>query len=488
MADIDKAIPKEGMDKEELLAQMAAMRDKDVDWAGGRVWSLVFHQSDEHTEFLKKAHGLFFDGNALNPMAFKSLKTFESDVVRMTANLLHGDRNVVGTLTSGGTESILLAVKTYRDRARKRSPHIRKPEIVVPISGHVAFDKAGEYFDVKIVHVPVTKEYMVDLNAVSNAITGNTIAVVGSAPCYPYGTVDPIEALGALAQKHGIGCHVDACVGGFFLPFMEKAGYATPQFDYRVPGVTSISADVHKYGYAAKGASTITYRSMDYLRHQFFTYVDFPGGVYASPSLPGTRPGGTIAAAWAALHAIGERGYMDNTRVVMDTTRRLREGVGAIEELEVLGDPPMSLFAYQSVDRKVNIYAVADVMERRGWHIDRQQKPASMHHMVNPTHAAVVDEYLADLREAVAYVRTHPDASLSGSAPTYGLMFKAPVRGLVKKNVLQMMEAMYGAAGDMPELGPGPEVAEDGNAVLTAPPGVPKPIFWAMKLWRRLRG
>lgn len=486
MADPTKTIPERGVDKEEILRQMWALREGDVNWEEGRTWSLVFHQSDEHTEFLKKAHNLFFDENALNPMAFQSLKTFEADVVRMTANLLHGDENVVGTMTSGGTESIMLAVRTYRDRARERSPQIRTPEIIVADSVHVSFDKAGEYFDVRMVHVPVDKNYVVDVDAMARRINRNTIAVVGSAPCYPYGTIDPIDKLAALAEQHGIGCHVDACVGGFFLPFLEQLGHEVPPFDYRVPGVTSISADVHKYGYAAKGASTITYRSMDYLRHQFFVSVDWPGGVFASPSMPGTRPGGTIAAAWAALHAMGQDGYIENARKVMVITKQLQDGINDIAELEVVGKPPMSLFAYQSADRRVNIYAVADVMERSGWHMDRQQKPAALHHMVNPNHAEVTNQYLDDLRDAVAYVKAHPDAPLSGSAPTYGLMFKAPLRGMIRKNVLQMVEAMYSAEGEMPQL----SAADRGEGAAgspTAPPGIPKPVFWVMKLWHRLR-
>ncbi|MDQ1256216.1 MAG: sphinganine-phosphate aldolase [Candidatus Hydrogenedentes bacterium] len=487
MADPDKTLPEQGVGRDEILDRMNALRVGDADWQSARTWSLVFHHSDEHTAFLKQAHNLFFDENGLNPMAFKSLKTFESDVVRMTANLFHGGREAVGTMTSGGTESIMLAVRTYRDRARDKSPRIKAPEIVVPDSVHVAFDKAGKYFDVKIVHVPVDARCAVDVEAVKRRINRNTIAVVGSAPCYPYGVVDPIPELAELAREHGIGCHVDACVGGFFLPFLEALGYDTPRFDFRLPGVTSISADLHKYGYSAKGASTITYRSMDYLRYQFFVYVDFPGGVFASPSMPGTRPGGNIAAAWADMHALGREGYIDNVRNVMAVTKKLREGIEAISGLAIVGQPHMSLMAYESKDKKVNIYAVGDFLERRGWHVDRQQKPASLHLMVNPNHAPVADKYLSDLREAVEYVKAHPNAALSGSAPAYGLMSNVPLRGLVKKNVLQMMEAMYSAEGTMPDLG-NVEMSEDGEPTsLAAPPGVPKLVFWLMKLWSRFR-
>ncbi len=483
MIDPEKSIPEQGISHEALLEQMEALRAQDINYRENKAFSLVFHQGDEHTEFLKQAYTLFFEENGLNPMAFRSLRTFEHEVVRMTANLHHGDKNVVGTMTTGGTESIMLAIRTYRDRARKKQPHIRRPEIIVPESAHVAFHKAGKYFDVAMVVAPLAGDFRVDMRAVEKRISKNTIALVGSAPNYPNGQIDDIEALGALAQEHGIGLHVDACIGGFFLPWAQRLGHPIPPWDYRVPGVTSISADLHKYGYAAKGASTITYRSMDYLRHQFFVYVDWSGGVFASPSLPGTRPGGSIAAAWAALHAMGADGYSENARTVMETAKRFREGIAAIPELAILGDPPVGIMAYRAVDKKVNIYAVADQLDKKGWHIDRQQKPASLHFMINPGHAQIVDTYLADLREAVDYVKQHPEASAAGSAPTYGLIAKAPVRGLVTKNVLAMMEEMYGPEGKAPDLGT-PQELEGAEDADDAPPpanAVPAPLLWFLR-------
>jgi len=470
MPDNDAIIPKRGIDKDELLEQMKALRDQDVRWEDNRAFSLVYHQSGEHTEFLKKAHALFFEGNGLNPMAFTSLRTFEHEAIRMTANLLHGGPEAVGTLTSGGTESIMLAVRTYRDRARKVTPWIKYPEMVVPLSVHVAFEKAGKYFDVKMVHAPLDKDFRVNVKAVARRITPNTIALVGSAPNYPSGAIDPIEDLAALALDHGIPMHVDACIGGFFLPWAERLGYPVPAFDFRVPGVTSVSADLHKYGYAAKGASSITYRSMDYLRHQIFVYVDWPGGLFASPSMPGTRPGGTIAAAWAALKAMGEDGYLSNAQNVMNITQRFKEGINAIDGLRVLGDPPIGVMAYTTTQRRLNCFAIADCLERKGWHIDRQQKPSCIHLMLNPGHGLIVDEYLADLQEAVDYVRAHPKAVVSGSAPAYGLIANAPLRGMVEKNVRKMAEALFGAEGALPDLD-----ADDGGG------GVPGPLLAAMR-------
>ena len=444
--------PEEGMDHETVLHAMRTLRDDDIKWHDNRAFSLVFHKSDEHGNFLKEAHNMFSEGNGLNPMAFASLRTFEHEVIRMTADLLNGDDETVGAMTSGGTESIMLAVKTYRDRARKVMPWIKKPEIIIPDSAHVAFNKAGKYFDVSMIPAPLNKDFRVDVGAVKRLITPNTIALVGSAPDCPSGVIDPIQDLAILAEKHGIGLHVDCCIGGFLLPFLEELGCAIPPFDFRIPGVTSISADLHKYGYAAKGASTILYRSMDYMRYQFFICVDWPGGIYASPSMPGTRPGGTIAAAWATLKTMGRSGYLENARVVMDTTRRFTEGINAIPGLKVLGNPPASVFAYTTTDPDLNCYVVADFMAERGWHIDRQQKPASIHLMINPGHATIVDAYLADLGAAVAFNRENPDAAVSGSAPAYGLIANAPARSLVAGNVLKMMEDLYSAKGTLPQL------------------------------------
>jgi len=318
----DVRIPSEGIDREEVLARMREYREADIDWRSAKAWSLVYHLGDEHSEFLKKAHNLFFSENALNPVAFRSLKRFEAEVIRMTANLFHGDAEVVGTMTSGGTESLLLTVQTYRDKARA-DRGVFQPEIVIPTSGHAAFDKAGHYFGVKVVHTPVGDDFRANVKAMEKRINANTILLVGSAPSYPHGVIDPIEDLAALARKHKIGLHVDACLGGFLVPFVEKLGYPIPPFDFRVPGVTSMSADVHKYGYGAKGASTVMYRGMDILKHQFFICGDWPGGVYVSATMPGTRPGGPIAAAWAAMRSIGMTGYLENAKLLMDTTRRL---------------------------------------------------------------------------------------------------------------------------------------------------------------------
>ena len=445
-------IPAAGEDKEELLEEMQRFRENDADWKAGKTWSLVYYAGEEHYEFLKKAHNLFFSENALNPMAFQSLKRFESEVVQMTCSMLHGPENAVGTKTSGGTESILMAVKAYRDRARKKKPWILRPEMVIPSTLHVAFYKAAHYFNIKTKVIPFGDDYRADVKAMKKAIGPNTIMLAASAPQYPHGVVDPIEEIGAIAHAKGIPLHVDGCFGGFMLPWLEKLGLDVPTWDYRVPGVTSISADVHKYGYAAKGASVITYRDMEYMKHQFFVETKWCGGVYASPSMPGTRPGGTIAAAWAALMSMGEDGYMTLAKEALEATKLMRAGVSQIDGLKVLGALNSTVCTWASDSEDVDLYAVADQMAEKGWNTDRQQNPACVHCTVNAHNKSIVPDYLADLEEAVAYVRAHPELKNEGEAAMYGLMAKVPVKGLVQHSVRKVMEGMYSPSGEVPDL------------------------------------
>ncbi len=448
-----KTIPENGLDHNDILDEMRGYGKGDVNYRDSKTWSLVYHLNDEHTDFLKQAYGLYFSENGLNPMAFQSLKRFETDIINMTAQMLYGDKKTVGTLTSGGTESCLLPVLTYRDMAKAKRKLPFKPEMIAPESIHVAWSKAAKYFGVKIIYAPLKSDFRVDVEAVRKLINRRTIMLVGSAPSYPHGVIDPIEELSSVALQYDLPLHVDSCLGGFLLPFIEKNGGAVPPFDFRVPGVTSISADVHKYGFAAKGASTVLYRDMKYMKHQFFVHEDWPGGVFASPALLGTRPGGAFAAAWAALHALGESGYRENAKQIMDITRSLQKGIKAIDGLKVLGQPDMSVFAYGSTDEQVNIFAVGDQMESKGWQIDRLQKPEALHVMVVPGHSRIIDDYLTDLAQAVEFVRSKPELASKGNAAMYGMIANLPFRGMIKKEVMKMMEGMYSSRGQMPMSG-----------------------------------
>ncbi len=441
----------------EILEELESFRQGDADWRGGKVWSLVYHAGDEFSAFLKKAHNLYFSENALNPMAFKSLRRMEAEVVRMTASMLHGGPEAVGTMTTGGTESILMAVKAYRERGKKRG--ISRPELVMPETAHVAFEKAAHYFQVKLKKAPVRRDFRVDVDAMRRLVTKNTVMLVGSAPQYPQGVLDPIEEIAALATGRGVPLHVDSCIGGFVLPFLEQLGRPIPRWDFRVPGVTSISADVHKYGFSPKGASVVVYRSMDYLKHQFFISTDWSGGVYASATMPGTRPGGCISAAWAAMVGMGESGYLEHTRRAIEAHEALRRGIDAIPGITVLGEPDSTLLAWAAEgwdtgNPQVDVYAVAEELSARGWTVDRQQHPASVHVTVTSNHAKAIPQYLEDLAASVAAVRAHPERASEGTAAMYGMMAKVPIRAFVRQGVEKVMESLY---APVPKDEPDPE-------------------------------
>ena len=432
-------IPKYGRSSDDVLADLASRTVGDTDWRGGRVFSLVYHAGEAHEALLEQAHGMYASANLLNPLAFKSLKQLEKEIVQSAGALFHCS-GAVGTVTSGGTESILCAVAAYRDRARRKKPWIRWPELVVPKTIHPAFDKAAHYFGVKLVKVDVDGEMRADVRKMAKAIGWRTIGLVASAPQYPHGVIDPIAELGELAMKHGLPLHVDACVGGFVLPWLEKLGRQIPKWDFRVPGVTSISADLHKYAYAGKGASLLLWRSLDDMKFQIFVATDFPGGIYASPTMIGTRPGGPIAAAWAALQSVGEDGYLELARRAALAADALRAGVQAIPGLKLLGRPDATIVSYTS---GLDVYAIADRLEARGWSVDRQHRPSSIHLTVTANHAPIVDTYLADLRAAVDEVRKDPSLAKSGSAPMYGMAAKMPIRRLVASNVRKVIAEMY---------------------------------------------
>ena len=448
-------IPEVGRAHDDVLRTMEAFRAGDADWRDGRTWSLVYYAGPEHHELLKKASALFFAENALNPMAFRSLKRMEAEVVQMSASMLNGPEGCVGTLTTGGTESVLMAVKAARDRARAKRPWITSPEIVAPSTIHVALDKAAHYFGMKVRYVDVGPDFRADPAAMERRINRNTVLVCASAPQYPHGVVDPIAEIGAIAERRGVPFHVDACVGGFLLPWVEKLGHPVPVFDFRVPGVTSMSADIHKYGFAAKGASLVLYRDMSYLKHQFFVSTDWSGGIYASPSMTGTRAGGPIAAAWASLVAMGEGGFLDHTARAMEAAKRLKEGLRAIPGLQVFGEPHATIVAWGAEkpagEGGPNLFAIADRLQSKGWSVDRQQNPSSIHCTVTSNHGPVIDDYLRDVREAVDHVVSHPEVGSSGNAAMYGMMAKVPFRALVKKSVLGVMEALYGTSIEPPD-------------------------------------
>jgi glutamate/tyrosine decarboxylase-like PLP-dependent enzyme len=436
---MSKSLPKTKRTREDVLAELRAMHAEDARWKEGRTFSLVYYVDEEHSRLLREAYGEFMAENGLSPIAFPSLRRMECEVVSMASELFHGDADVAGTMTTGGTESIMMVVKAAREWARHEKG-IARPELIVPTTVHPAFEKAAYYFGLEVRHAAVGPDFRVDVREVERLITPNTALIVGSAPPYPHGVVDPITELAALARARGLLCHVDACLGGFFLPFAKKLGRDIPPFDFEVPGVTSLSADLHKYGYAAKGASVVLYRDRGLRRHQFYTYADWPGGLYASPSMTGTRPGGAIAAAWAVMHYLGEEGYLDNARRILATTDKLKAGIQAIPGLRVLGSPHMGVFAFSS--DSLNVYELGDAMEARGWKLDRQQTPPALHCMITPSNERVADVLLSDLKDCASRLAAGEPAP-EGSAAMYGMVGAIPERKQVEGFLLDFLDGLF---------------------------------------------
>lgn len=398
-----RSFPKTGLDWTDIHQYLSEARKDDVDWRGGKITGLVYFAGDDVMQVAKDAYTMFFAENAVYPAVYPSMSTLESEVVDLTLELLHGDEFAAGSMSTGGTESIFLAVKAARDWARANRPLEGTLEIVAPGTAHPAFNRAAGYLDMKIVRVPQGPDFRADVNAMAEAITQNTIMLVGSAPQYPHGVIDPIRELGDLALARDLWLHVDACIGGFMAPFVRKLGYPVPDFDFAVPGVTSISADIHKNGYSAKGASTVLYRDSDHFKYQGFEFDEWARGRYATNTFMGSRPGGAVASAWAVMNYLGEEGYMRVAREVMQIKEALMEGVNRIDGLETFGDPELTIFTFGST--QFDIFAVADGLSEAGWLVNRIQEPLGIHLMLSLIQKPVLEEYLSDLTYVVEEVK-----------------------------------------------------------------------------------
>ena len=403
-----RGLAQQGRAVDDVIADLQAKRNHDIRWADGRTFGMVYDGGPGVHEAAERAAKLYLHENALNTQAFPSLGQIQSEVVGWTAELLHAPASGAGFLTSGGTESILCAVVAARERG-KAERKISAPEMVVAESAHAAFHKAAHLFGVKLHKTPVLKDFTADVGAMADAINENTVLVVGSAPQYPQGVVDPIPQIAQLAMQADANCHVDACMGGFVLPFVELVGRHVPPWDFRVDGVTSISADIHKLGYAPKGVSVILHRSKELRRHQTFVFDGWLGGFYASPNLQGTRSGLPMAAAWAVMQHLGIEGYCELTRTMLANADRMREGIAAIDGVHVLGDGRYHLIAMtndpEARGASVDVFALGDALLKRGWFHDRQTPPDSLHSTVSNTNAGVIEEYLVALAECVGEVR-----------------------------------------------------------------------------------
>lgn len=390
---MNAALPARGQPWETLEARMREMARGDVKWREGRTGLYIFNAGEDVERVQKAAYAMFSAENGLGPAAFPSIAQMEREVVAFGLSLLNAPEGAAGAMTSGGTESIAMAVKAARDHARAKRGMKGALNIVIPSSAHPAFDKACMLMDIEVRRVPV-KDLLADVAAMEAAMDARTLMLVGSAPCFPFGLIDPIEALSDLARLTGVWLHVDACVGGYIAPFVRMNGVDLPVFDFTASGVSSISGDLHKYGYASKGASTVFFRSAGLREHMTFDAGLWPLGRMVTPTLAGTRPGGAIAAAWAVMNFLGVAGYRAKQRAVTEARARIEAGVEKLG-FRILGRPQLGIvsFTHESADA-LALYAQ---MHRRGWFTAALLDPKALHIMLSPKHVEVADQYLADL-------------------------------------------------------------------------------------------
>ena len=396
------AMPPQGKDWDTLRVEMIERGRDDIDWREGKTAVYVFNAGEDVARVQKEAYTMYMSENGLGPMAFPSLKQMEDEVIGMGLSLLHAPADGAGSITSGGTDSITMAVKAARDYAVSRNRLSGQANIVAPYSTHPAFDNAARMMSMEVRRIAVGGDLLADVAAMADAVDDNTIMLVGSAPSFPYGLIDPIEELGRLAEKKNLWLHVDACVGGYIAPFVRMNGGDIPPFDFEVAGVKSMSADLHKYGYCAKGASTVLFRDAELYGHMIFDCNDWPGGRMVTPTLAGTRPGGAISAAWAVMNYLGIEGYCSKHKLVTDARERIGAGVTKLG-FEILGDPQLGIisFGHPSVD----VYALWGKLFEKGWFTSLTTEPKALHLMLSPYHAEVTETYLGDLERSLDEVR-----------------------------------------------------------------------------------
>lgn len=400
------SLPSQGLPRDEVLARLAAYRADDLPARGGRAFAYVYDAGrPDIDELAHTAFASYLDVNGLDPTVFPSLMKLENEVVGIAARHLGGDERTVGSFTSGGTESIILGVKAARDGMAKAAP-----EVVLPVTAHAAFQKAAHYLGVKPVLVDVDPTtFRADPQAMRAAITDNTVLLVASAASYAHGVIDPIEEIGALAQEFGVRFHVDGCIGGWLLPYFRRLGADVPPFDLSVPGVSSMSVDLHKYAYAPKGASVVLFRDAATRRPSYFACADWTGYTVVNATVQSTKSGGPVAAAWSVLQAVGDEGYLELARQALSATRRLADGIDKIPGLRVMARPEMSLIAMTSDEPDLDVFAVCDEMSARGWYVQAQLGyrglPSSIHLTVSAASDATVDAMLADLNASVEAAR-----------------------------------------------------------------------------------
>ncbi|PVU95921.1 hypothetical protein BB561_001502 [Smittium simulii] len=437
------SLPAEGMTDDAVLEILESrMKEGKIDWKNGRVSGAIYHGGDDMVNLTNKAISLYNVTNPLHPGVFPGLRRLEAEIVAMTLEMFHGDNEQCGVTTSGGTESIIMSIRAHLQFA-KSTKNITKPNIIVPVTIHTAFDKACDYFGIEIIHIPIDeKTGKVVLSAVKNAINYNTIMLAGSAVNYPHGVMDDIKSLSEIAQKYNIGMHVDCCLGSFVIAFMEQAGYDVDVFDFRLPGVTAISCDTHKYGFAPKGTSVLMFANKELRRYMYFIATKWPGGIYASPSMPGSRPGSLIAGCWAAMTSMGKQGYISSCKNIIESRMKIQKGIESIKELFIIGNPICSVVAFGSI-KSVNIYSIKDSMEKKGWDLSTLHYPPALHIACTMLTIGNEEQLLEDLQASVNEVIADPMKYSAGSAAMYGAAVSLPDDAPIETIAAGFIDSLY---------------------------------------------
>lgn len=446
--DVHSEIPEHGVSRDEILRELREMStEEDIKGDSGRVSGSIYSGDHDHYAFLVEAYAFYAHSNVLQRDMYPSATKMEAEIIAMTAGMLHGDTDgpngVGGLITSGGTESLVTAMLTYREWGRNVKG-IEHPEVIMPVTAHPALDKAFHYFGIKVIKAPVTEQYVVDLDFVRDHIGPNTVALIGSAGTYPHGLIDPIPALGQLALEHGIGLHVDGCLGGFIIAWAEDLSYPLPPFDFRVPGVTSISADTHKYGYALKGSSVLIFKPKSLRREQYFLQEGWPGGMYSSPSMGGSRSGGLIAATWASMLHMGKAGYRAIAADIFRTADAIKAAVREHPELELIGDSLFNVAFKASPESGIDIFHVNDGLADRGWRMNGLQRPPALHFCITRpnTQEGVAEAFATDLAAAVEYAKDPPSA-MPKSGAMYGAGGRTMDSDRLRVGLFDRLDAMH---------------------------------------------
>lgn len=451
-----KALPAQGWTPEQVRAELEKLGEmKHTRWEDGRVSGAVYHGGDELAELQSDAFKRFGVSNPIHPDVFPGVRKMEAEVVAMTLGLFHSPDTGAGVTTSGGTESILMACLAARQKAYFERG-VTEPEMILPNTAHTAFRKACDYFKIKMHLVPCPEpSYRVHIPSVSRLINSNTVLLVGSAPNFPHGIVDDIPALSRLALKHKLPLHVDCCLGSFVIAFLAKAGFPSPDFDFRVPGVTSISVDTHKYGFAPKGNSVVLYRTAKLRKYQYYICPDWSGGVYASPNIAGSRPGALIAGCWASLMRMGEDGYLDTCLKIVSAAKQIEDAIRTSDKLrhsiQVIGKPMVSVVAFKAAPNHksqsllVDIYDIADGMSAKGWHLNALQDPPAIHVAVTIPIVNAADQLVKDLEDVVEACKGHASAKKGDAAALYGVAGSIPDKSIVRDLASGFLDTLYKA-------------------------------------------